>query len=57
MSDKPVLSPDQPWQNAQVMCLSMLWDDGARMFKMCYSGEDYCEPHAIGYATSPDGLT
>ncbi|HUT61517.1 MAG TPA: DUF4986 domain-containing protein [Phycisphaerae bacterium] len=57
MSDKPVLSPDQPWEDVQVMCPSVLWDEQAKVFKMWYSGGDNYEPHAIGYATSPDGLT
>jgi len=30
MSDKPVLSPDQPWEkNIAVMCPSVLWDETA----------------------------
>ena len=57
MSDKPVLSADQPWEkNIAVMC--PLGDVGraAKLFRMWYSGGEQNEPNAIGYATSPDGL-
>ena len=57
MSDKPVLSFDQPWEkNIAVMCPSVLWDESAKLFRMWYSGGEQGEPNAIGYATSPDGL-
>jgi predicted GH43/DUF377 family glycosyl hydrolase len=59
MSDQPVLSADQPWENnTAVMCPSVLWDETAKQFRMWYSsGGDQYLPRAIGYATSPDGLT
>jgi hypothetical protein len=57
MSDQPVLSPDQAWENVQVLCPTVLWDQHAKVFKMWYSGGDNYEPDAIGYATSRDGLT
>ena len=58
MSDKPVLSFDQPWElNIAVMCPSVIWDETAKQFRMWYSGGEQNEPNAIGYATSPDGLT
>ena len=57
MSDKPVLTFDQPWElNAAVMCPSVIWDEKAKLFRMWYSGGEQYEPNAIGYATSPDGL-
>jgi predicted GH43/DUF377 family glycosyl hydrolase len=57
MSDKPVLSFDQAWEkNIAVMCPSVIWDEGARLYRMWYSGGEQNEPNAIGYATSPDGL-
>jgi predicted GH43/DUF377 family glycosyl hydrolase len=56
LSDRPVLSPAQPWEKAAVMCPHVLWDEPARLFRMWYSGGDQYEPDAIGYATSPDGL-
>jgi predicted GH43/DUF377 family glycosyl hydrolase len=57
MSEKPVLSPDAPWEKRAVMCPNVIWDEAARVFRMWYSGGDQYEPDAIGYATSPDGLT
>jgi len=57
MSDKPVLSFDQPWEkNIAVMCPSVLWDPDSKLFRMWYSGGEQNEPNAIGYATSPDGV-
>ena len=58
MSDKPVLSFDQPWElNIAVMCPSVIWDEQTKLFQMWYSGGEQNEPNAVGYATSPDGLT
>lgn len=58
MSEKPVLTFDQSWElNIAVMCPSVIWDEQARLFRMWYSGGEQNEPNAIGYATSPDGLT
>lgn len=56
MSDRPVLSPEQPWEGVAVMCPHVLWDEATRQFRMWYSGGEQNEPNAIGYATSPDGL-
>jgi Mannosylglycerate hydrolase MGH1-like glycoside hydrolase domain/Glycosyl hydrolase family 65, C-terminal domain len=55
-SDKPVLSPELPWEKTSVMCPNVLWDEKTKLFQMWYSGGDQYEPDAIGYATSPDGL-
>jgi len=55
-SDKPVLSPEQPWEKVAVMCLHVLYDDQKKLYRMWYSGGDQFEPNAIGYATSADGL-
>ena len=57
MSDKPVLSPEKPWEKVAVMCPHVLWDAEMKLFRMWYSGGEQGEPNAIGYATSPDGLT
>jgi predicted GH43/DUF377 family glycosyl hydrolase len=54
---KPVLAPQEPWEKVAVMCPHVIWDEQARRFRMWYSGGDQYEPDAIGYATSPDGLT
>ncbi len=57
MSDKPVLSCDQPWEKGiAVMCPTVIWDEAARQFRMWYSGGEQNEPNAIGYATSADGV-
>ena len=57
MSEKPVLTFDQPWEkNIAVMCPSVLWDEPAGLFRMWYCGGEQNEPNAIGYATRPDGL-
>jgi predicted GH43/DUF377 family glycosyl hydrolase len=56
-SAKPVLSPESPWEKVAVMCPHVLWDAQAKLFRMWYSAGEQYEPDAIGYATSPDGLT
>jgi beta-1,2-mannobiose phosphorylase / 1,2-beta-oligomannan phosphorylase len=56
MSETPVLSPDQPWEKVAVMCPDVLWDAGAKTFRMWYSGGEQYEPDAIGYATGSDGI-
>ena len=55
-SDKPVLSPETPWEKVAVMCPHVLYDDRMKLFRMWYSGGEQNEPNAIGYATSTDGL-
>ncbi len=57
MSDKPVLSPEKPWEDVAVMCPHVVWDEQKRLYRMWYSGGQQYEPNAIGYATSADGLT
>ena len=57
MSNKPVLWPEKAWEKQHVMCPHVIWDKQAKLFKMWYSGGERVEPDAIGYATSPDGLT
>jgi len=55
-SDKPVISPTEPWEKVAVMCPHVIWDEKEKVFKMWYSGGEQYEPDAIGYATSNDGL-
>jgi hypothetical protein len=55
--DRPVLSPEQPWEKVAVMCPDVDWDAKNQVFRMWYSGGDQYEPDAIGFATSPDGLS
>lgn len=56
MSDRPVLSPDQPWEKVAVMCPHAIWDEPTKTYRLWYSGGEQYEPNALGYATSPDGL-
>jgi predicted GH43/DUF377 family glycosyl hydrolase len=55
-ADRPVLSPEQPWEKMAVMCPHVLYDHERRIYRMWYSGGEQYEPNAIGYATSEDGL-
>ena len=55
-SDKPVLSPEQPWEGVAVMCPHVIYDEKERIYRMWYSAGQQIEPNSIGYATSPDGL-
>jgi len=55
-SDRPVLSPEEPWENVAVMCPHVLRDEKDKLFRMWYSAGEQYEPNAIGYATSADGL-
>ena len=57
VSPKPVISPEVAWEKVAVMCPHVIWDDSERQFRMWYSGGEQYEPDAIGYATSPDGVT
>ncbi len=56
-SDKPVLSADKPWEKVAVMCPHVEWDAETNIYRMWYSGGEQNEPNAIGFATSPDGMT
>lgn len=53
----PVLLPGEAWEERNVMCPEVLYNAEARMFEMWYSGGQFHEPNAIGYAVSADGLT
>jgi predicted GH43/DUF377 family glycosyl hydrolase len=55
-SPHAVLSPEQSWENAAVMCPHVVWEPDKNLYRMWYSGGEQYEPNAIGYATSPDGL-
>jgi predicted GH43/DUF377 family glycosyl hydrolase len=55
-SDRPVLSPERPWEKVAVMCPHVLYDQTEKRYRMWYSGGEQYEPNAIGHATSPDGL-
>ena len=53
---KPVLSPEERWEGAAVMCPHVLWNGEKDLYEMWYSAGEQYEPNAIGYATSKDGL-
>ena len=53
--DEPVLRAELPWEKQAVMCPSVIWDEGTKLFRMWYSGGEQYEPTAIGYAESEDG--
>lgn len=55
-SDKPVLSPEKPWEKEAIMSPHVLWEEKEHLYKLWYSGGEQYEPNAIGYATSVDGL-
>ncbi|HEU5012670.1 MAG TPA: hypothetical protein VFT66_09015, partial [Roseiflexaceae bacterium] len=55
--DEPVLRPAAAWERSSLMCPTVLWDDAEGVYKLWYSGGGWFEPDAIGYATSPDGIT
>ncbi len=55
-SDKPVLSPELPWEKVALMSPHVIWDEEEQIFKMWYCGGEQIEPNAIGYATSLDGV-
>ena len=54
--NKPVLSPEEPWEKVAVMCPHVLWDPETEKYRMWYSAGDQYEPNAIGYATSKNGV-
>ena len=56
-SPKPVLVSDSTWEKVAVVAPHVIWDEGAGIFRMWYSGGEQYEPDAIGYATSTDGQT
>jgi predicted GH43/DUF377 family glycosyl hydrolase len=57
MSSKPVLAPTLPWEKAAIQCPDVMWDADAKLYKMWYSAGPQSESDAMGYATSPDGMT
>jgi len=56
VSNRPVLAPEEAWEDLAVICPHVLWDDKVQLYLMWYSAGQQYEPNAIGYATSPDGL-
>jgi predicted GH43/DUF377 family glycosyl hydrolase len=56
-SDKPVLSPAAPWEKTAIVCPDVVWDGKLKLYRMWYSAGPRVESDAMGYATSPDGVT
>jgi hypothetical protein len=56
VSRDPVLSPDEAWEGAAVMCPDVLYDPSQMIFRMWYSAGSQYEPISIGYALSSDGV-
>lgn len=54
--DEPVMRPEQNWEFKSLMCPHVIWDEEEEIYKMWYSGGQWFEPNAIGYATSKDGV-
>ena len=52
----PVLLATYPWENDNVMCPFVLYEESNRIYRMWYSAGDSYEPLAIGHATSCDGI-
>jgi len=59
-----VLLASQPWENGLIRGPSVCYDSDVELFKLWYSAGSispadvpWTEPAAIGYATSPDGIT
>jgi predicted GH43/DUF377 family glycosyl hydrolase len=56
VQNAPVLESRESWEGVALMCPHVLWDEGACLWRMWYSGGEQYEPDSIGYATSPDGI-
>jgi predicted GH43/DUF377 family glycosyl hydrolase len=56
VSERPVLTGDQPWEDNAIICPHVIWDESTKTFRMWYSAGGSYEAVAIGYATSPDGI-
>ena len=53
----PVLTPTQPWEKVATICADVMWDANVKQYRMWYSAGPQAESDAMGYATSPDGIT
>ena len=54
----PVLSPRDTWEGVGLACSNVRVDSASGLYHMWYSAAsvDDPEPHAVGLATSPDGI-
>jgi beta-1,2-mannobiose phosphorylase / 1,2-beta-oligomannan phosphorylase len=53
----PVLTPQEAWEKQAVQCPNVRYDETSSLFQMWYCGGDAYEPDAVGFATSPDGIS
>lgn len=53
----PVLTAREAWEKRAVQCPNVRYDAASGLFQMWYAGGDSYEPDAVGFATSPDGIT
>lgn len=53
---KPVMVPEQTWEQKAIMCPHVIYEEDKQMYKMWYSGGGNHEPDAIGYGESKDGI-
>jgi hypothetical protein len=53
----PLLAPHDAWEKTSLQCPNVLYDAASGQYKMWYCGGEQYEPDAVGYATSPDGVT
>ncbi|MFI5274512.1 MAG: hypothetical protein ACHQ4H_15890, partial [Ktedonobacterales bacterium] len=53
----PVLTPQAAWEHPGLQCPNVRYDAASGLFQMWYCGGAIYEPDAVGFATSPDGVT
>jgi predicted GH43/DUF377 family glycosyl hydrolase len=53
----PLLTPHDAWEKTSLQCPNVLYDAGSGQYMMWYCGGEQYEPDAVGFATSPDGIT
>lgn len=53
----PVLTPTAAWEKQALQCPNVLYDAQRGRYLLWYCGGDFYEPDAVGFATSPDGVS
>lgn len=53
----PVMTPQPGWEQPALQCPNVFYDAESGRFMMWYCGGQVYEPDAVGFATSPDGIT
>ncbi len=54
---EPVLTPRPGWEQPGLQCPNVIFDADSGRFLMWYCGGQIYEPDAVGFASSPDGVT